>query len=224
MSLSFPTPTVGMKWTCAIQTVSSSCSSVDDAANLCRVEMSRLTLDGTAEPVSRDQFFRRARGQGDICFPCSADHVQDWQPYPVDPYSCYLCDHTCSIYVDLTPKKTSIVSARQSLLAALFSCKKSCNRPLSAHRRTGYIIIVHFLLHRRDFQLLGDDACSSAIIAAGPLVSHHIHIHPSTYKGPPSTDYPRRHQNEDAVGTRHARLKWRLWRTFTSSRHARVTN
>ena len=27
-------------------------------------------------------------------FSCSADHVQDWQPYPVDPYSCYMCDHT----------------------------------------------------------------------------------------------------------------------------------
>ena len=25
---------------------------------------------------------------------CSADHVQDWQPYPVDPYLCYICDHT----------------------------------------------------------------------------------------------------------------------------------
>ena len=24
----------------------------------------------------------------------SADHVQDWQPYPVDPYSCCMCDHT----------------------------------------------------------------------------------------------------------------------------------
>ena len=22
------------------------------------------------------------------------DHVQDWQSYPVDPYSCYMCDHT----------------------------------------------------------------------------------------------------------------------------------
>ena len=31
------------------------------------------------------------RGQGH--FSCSADHVQDWQPYPVDPYSCYMCDH-----------------------------------------------------------------------------------------------------------------------------------
>ena len=44
--------------------------------------MSRLTRDGTAEPVSRDQFFRRERGQGNNNFPCSADHEQDWQPYP----------------------------------------------------------------------------------------------------------------------------------------------
>ena len=47
--------------------------------------MSRLTRDGTAEPVSRDQTLRRERGQGKIHFSCSADHVQDWQPYPVDP-------------------------------------------------------------------------------------------------------------------------------------------
>ena len=49
--------------------------------------MSRLTRDGTAEPVSRDQILRHARGQGNIHFPSSADHEQDWQPYPVDPYS-----------------------------------------------------------------------------------------------------------------------------------------
>ena len=52
------------------------------------MEMSRLTRDGTAEPVSRDQILRHERGQGNIHFSCSADHVQDWQPYPVDPYSC----------------------------------------------------------------------------------------------------------------------------------------
>ena len=23
-------------------------------------------------------------------YPCSADHVQDWQPFPVDPYCCYM--------------------------------------------------------------------------------------------------------------------------------------
>ena len=56
--------------------------------------MSRLTRDGTAEPVSRDQILRHALGQGNIYFPCSADHEQDWQPYPVDPYSAICDDHT----------------------------------------------------------------------------------------------------------------------------------
>ena len=34
--------------------------------------MSRLTRDGTAEPVSRDQILRHVRGQGNIHFPCLA--------------------------------------------------------------------------------------------------------------------------------------------------------
>ena len=59
--------------------------------------MSRLTRDGTAEPVSRDQILRHARGQGNIHFPCSADHEQDRQPYPVDSYSA-ICDDHPSIY------------------------------------------------------------------------------------------------------------------------------
>ena len=33
------------------------------------MEMSRLTRDGTAEPVSNDQILRRGRGQGNIHFP-----------------------------------------------------------------------------------------------------------------------------------------------------------
>ena len=53
-------------------------------------EMMRLRRDGTTKPVSRDQILRRERGQGNTHFSCSADHVQDWQPYPVDPYSCYV--------------------------------------------------------------------------------------------------------------------------------------
>ena len=56
--------------------------------------MIRLTRDGTTVPVSRDQILRHARGQGNIHFPCSADHEQDWQPYPVDPYSAICDDHT----------------------------------------------------------------------------------------------------------------------------------
>ena len=53
------------------------------------MDMSRLTRDGTAEPVLRGQILLRESGQG--------DHEQDWQPYPVDPYSCYMCDHTYMI-------------------------------------------------------------------------------------------------------------------------------
>ena len=37
----------------------------------------------------------RERGQGNIHFPCSADPEQDWQPYPVDPYSCYVLQSIC---------------------------------------------------------------------------------------------------------------------------------
>ena len=52
---------------------------------------SRLTRDGTAELVSRNQILRRERGQGNTNdFPCSADHGRGWKPNPVDPYSCYL--------------------------------------------------------------------------------------------------------------------------------------
>ena len=47
-----------------------------------------------AEPVSREQILKHARGRGNIHFPCSADHEQDWQPYPVDPYSAICDDHT----------------------------------------------------------------------------------------------------------------------------------
>ena len=39
------------------------------------MEMSRLTRDGTAEPVSHDQILRRGRGQGNIHFPFSVDHM-----------------------------------------------------------------------------------------------------------------------------------------------------
>ena len=54
--------------------------------------MRRLTRDGTAEPFTRDQFLRHVRIQGNINFPCSVEHEQDWQPYQVDPYSAVICD------------------------------------------------------------------------------------------------------------------------------------
>ena len=74
--------------------------------------MSRLTRDGTAEPVSRDQILRHARGQGNVHFPCSADHEQDWQPYPVDPYSAICDDHTyIHTYILQSSRATSILFA-----------------------------------------------------------------------------------------------------------------
>ena len=55
--------------------------------------MSRRTRDGKDEPVPQDQILGRERGQETTNFPRSADHEQeqDWQPYPVDPYSA-ICD------------------------------------------------------------------------------------------------------------------------------------
>ena len=44
----------------------------------------RLTRDETAEPIPRDQILRRERGHGKKKFPCSAEHEQNWQPYPVE--------------------------------------------------------------------------------------------------------------------------------------------
>ena len=43
--------------------------------------------------LARPNLLRRERGQGNIMFSCSADHEQDWQPFPVDPHSCYVFDH-----------------------------------------------------------------------------------------------------------------------------------
>ena len=58
------------------------------------VENEQAYADGTAEPVSRDQILRRERGQGNVIFLCPADHEQDWQPHPVDPYSAICDGHT----------------------------------------------------------------------------------------------------------------------------------
>ena len=80
---------------------------IDGVHGYLSMEMSRLTRDGTAEPVSRDQNLRHERGQGNIHVSGSADHVQDWQPYPVGPYSCYMCSHTDSVYECSLPQHVS---------------------------------------------------------------------------------------------------------------------
>ena len=62
----------------------------------------------------RDQILRRARRRGNINFPCSADHEQDWQPYPVDPYSCYMWQPYIHTIYDIigTPQNVIIISRR----------------------------------------------------------------------------------------------------------------
>ena len=55
--------------------------------------MSVLTRDGTTEYVSHNQIFRRERGQQKKKS-SSANHEQDWQPYPVDPFSAICDEHT----------------------------------------------------------------------------------------------------------------------------------
>ena len=50
-----------------------------------------------------------------IHFPCSADHEQDWQPYPVDPYSAVSDDHTYihdRLFTVSAEPNTSSVSVR----------------------------------------------------------------------------------------------------------------
>ena len=86
--------------------------------------MSRLTRDGTAEPVSRDQILRHARGQGNVHFPCSADHEQDWQPYPVDPYSAICDDHTY-IHIQAQHEETT---RRAGNYSAVVRCTKLLNK------------------------------------------------------------------------------------------------
>ena len=80
------------------------------------MEMSRLTRDGTAEPVSRDQILRRERGQGNIIFPRSADHVQDWQLYPVDPYSYYMCEDYDHTYIHTYIPLVGVGKERRTLI------------------------------------------------------------------------------------------------------------
>ena len=86
--------------------------------------MSRLTWDGSAEFVSRDQILRARTGT----FSCSVDHKQDWHPYPVDPYSAvwdgytYIHTKTYSINSILVPwYQTLSFCAKPNLLQNVLS-------------------------------------------------------------------------------------------------------
>ena len=68
---------------------------------------------------------RHVRGQGDIHFPCSADHEQYWQPYPVDPYSA-ICDEHTYIHTYLTVKVQLIRNIDYGLEAIIIMVKTIC--------------------------------------------------------------------------------------------------
>ena len=77
-------------------------------------------------------------------FPCSADHEQDWQPHPVDPYSCYMCDHTyIHIYVKLrnSPSCNNLVCVRaraRVCVCAFIKLHPSHSMPLALILPGGY--------------------------------------------------------------------------------------
>ena len=84
---------------------------MDAAAELGRNPVSKHQIQpeyGDEQAAAgRDGWTRLARpnsqartGTGEYHFPCSADHEQDWQPYPVDPYSAICDDHT---YIHTSP-------------------------------------------------------------------------------------------------------------------------
>ena len=105
------------------------------------MEMSRLTRDGTAEPVSRDQILRHARGQGNVHFPCSADHEQDWQPYPVDPYSAICDDHTYIHTYILLLKGTYEATVHHAISIIIIRLSNALQRFLAAVRTNIYKIL-----------------------------------------------------------------------------------
>ena len=106
--------------------------------------MNRLTRDGTAEPVLRDQILRHARGQRNIHFPCSADHEQDWQTYPVDPYSAICDDPT---YIDYNPKKTTVLNTVANPARGLLNTEKgTCTKEKVWQRAPPTLLVINILI------------------------------------------------------------------------------
>ena len=92
--------------------------------------MSRLTRDGTAEPVSCDHILRRQRGQRNIHFPCSADHEQDWQPPWLIHTLGYMCDHT---YIYNPPRDFPLPITDYTIILLLDPWRGKGIPPLGTH-------------------------------------------------------------------------------------------
>ena len=106
--------------------------------------VSLCTFIFQAEPVSRDQILRRERGRGNTHLRCSADHVQDWQPYTVHPYSCYVCDHTYNLNISPPDwgmlRRSRCVSSdfsyKNHRIVKLISNRASCCWKYKTHTQT----------------------------------------------------------------------------------------
>ena len=76
--------------------------------------------------LARPNSQARTRTEGNTVFLCSADHVQDWQPYPVGQYSCYMCDH--------------IWTARPDSLICTVACNSDSVRKHWQHSRQNTVV------------------------------------------------------------------------------------
>ena len=93
--------------------VNTDISSPDSAFSKSVENESRLTRDGTVYPLREIfQILRREHGEGKEPFPLSADHEQDWQPYPVDPYDGERADHTYRYKYSYSPQDASRKESR----------------------------------------------------------------------------------------------------------------
>ena len=82
--------------------------------------MSKLTRDGTAEPVSRDQILWRERERRNIIFSVQLTTELDWQLYPFGPYSAKSANYThvrCSFFA----YKTNIQQIYYTNTSAVYS-------------------------------------------------------------------------------------------------------
>ena len=69
-------------------------------------------MTGRLNPSRETKFLGAYGDRGkNIYFPCSADHEQDWQPYPVDPYSAICDDHTYIHYYAVHGSKPKVSGA-----------------------------------------------------------------------------------------------------------------
>ena len=102
----------------------------DEQADAGRVGCTRL-----ARPSSQAR-----TGTGEYYFPCSADHEQDWQPYPVDPYSAICDEHTYILLYSDTVRCPGDDSIRLGRTDASRQNSTTTNARSMSYRYTGVML------------------------------------------------------------------------------------